>query len=271
MLQALLTGDEAEALARAGRLQDIFGKDNLFVEIQDHGIDKQRQTMPGLLDIARKLGAPLLATNDSHYVAREDAKAHDALLCVQTNSMMSDPTRFKFDGEEHYLKSADEMRRLFPETTTRAPVTTRSSSPSAATSRSSSASRSCPSSRCPRASPRTRAYLKHLTLEGAQARWGSSCPTRSRPASPSSSRSSRTWASRPTSSSSGTSSSTPGTRASGSGRAGAAPPGAASPTACASPTSTPSSTTCCSSGSSTRPASPCPTSTWTSTPASGTR
>ena len=176
VLQALLLGDEAEALTRAGRLQDIFGKENLFVEIQDHGIDKQRQTMPGLLEISRKLGAPLLATNDSHYVAREDAKAHDALLCVQTNSMMSDPNRFKFDGEEHYLKTADEMRRLFPE----------DDYPGACDNTLLIAERCnveiefgkplLPRSPCPRASPTTATYLRHLTLEGARARWGEQLP-----------------------------------------------------------------------------------------------
>jgi DNA polymerase-3 subunit alpha len=176
VLQALMTGDEAEALTRAGRLQDIFGKDNLFVEIQDHGIDRQRQTMPGLLAISRKLGAPLLATNDSHYVAREDAKAHDALLCVQTNSMMSDPTRFKFDGEEHYLKSADEMRRLFPET----------DYPGACDNTLLIAERCnveiefgkplLPRFPLPDGFTEDSAYLKHLTLEGAKARWGQQLP-----------------------------------------------------------------------------------------------
>jgi len=172
VLQALMAGDEAEALARAGRLQDIFGKDNLFVEIQDHGIDKQRQTMPGLLEISRKLGSPLLATNDSHYVHREDARAHDALLCVQTNSMMSDPTRFKFDGEEHYLKTAAEMRRLFPE----------EDYPGACDNTLLIAERCnveiefgkplLPAFPLPEGFADDREYLKHLTIEGAKARWG---------------------------------------------------------------------------------------------------
>ena len=102
-------------LKLAGRLQDIFGRDNLFVELQDHGLPEQRKTNPALVDIARQLGAPLLATNDSHYTHREDAVAHDALLCVQTGALIDDPKRFKFEGEEHYLKSAAEMRHLFAE------------------------------------------------------------------------------------------------------------------------------------------------------------
>jgi DNA polymerase-3 subunit alpha len=113
--QALLRGDEAEATRLAARLQDIFGRDNLFVEVQDHGIEGQRRTNPQLVAIARSIGAPLLATNDSHYTHRQDAVAHDALLCVQTGASIDDPKRFRFEGTEHYLKTAAEMRHLFAE------------------------------------------------------------------------------------------------------------------------------------------------------------
>ncbi len=113
VLQALLAGDESLALERAARLQDIFGRDNLFVEIQDHGIPEQLRTNPMLIEIAKKIKAPLVATNDSHYTHQGDAVAHDALLCVQTGSLMDDPKRFKFHGDQHYLKSAAEMRHLF--------------------------------------------------------------------------------------------------------------------------------------------------------------
>ena len=105
VLQALLAGDAEGARQLAARLQDIFGRDSLFVELQDHGLEAQRRTNPGLVEIARSIGAPLVATNDSHYCNREDAVAHDALLCVQTGATIDDPKRFKFDGEEHYLKS----------------------------------------------------------------------------------------------------------------------------------------------------------------------
>jgi len=111
--QALLRGDPAAALRHAGRLQDILGRDNLFVELQDHGLAEQRQTNPQLVDIARRIGAPLLATNDSHYTRREDHVAHDALLCVQTGATIDDPKRFKFEGDQHYVKTAAEMRHLF--------------------------------------------------------------------------------------------------------------------------------------------------------------
>ena len=115
VLQALLAGDEDRALALAGRLQDIFGRESFFVELQDHGLADQRRTNPKLVDIARRIQAPLLATNDSHYTHREDAVAHDALLCVQTGATIDDPKRFKFEGTEHYLKTAAEMRHLFAE------------------------------------------------------------------------------------------------------------------------------------------------------------
>jgi len=115
VLQALLADDRIKAETLAGRLQDIFGKDNLFVELQDHGLPEQQKTNPALVEIARRIGAPLLATNDSHYTHREDHVAHDALLCVQTGALIDDPKRFKFEGEEHYLKPAAEMRHLFAE------------------------------------------------------------------------------------------------------------------------------------------------------------
>src|SRR5262249_26774778 len=115
VLQSLLAGDERGALEKAGRLQDIFGRDNLFVELQDQGLPAQRETNPQLLAIARRTGAPRVATNASHYTQREDHLAHDALLCVQTGALMSDPKRFKFEGDQHYLKPAAEMRHLFRE------------------------------------------------------------------------------------------------------------------------------------------------------------
>ena len=115
VLQALLAGDQLGATRLAARLQDIFGRDNLFVEVQDHGLADQARTTPLLVEIARAIGAPLLATNDSHYCRRSDAEAHDALLCVQTGATIDDPKRFKFDGQEHYLKTAAEMRQLFSE------------------------------------------------------------------------------------------------------------------------------------------------------------
>ncbi len=103
------------ALAAAAAYQDIFGRDNFFIEIQDHGIEAQRRIMPDLLDIARRIGAPLLATNDAHYTTADEAEAHDVLLCIQTGATKDEPGRFAFQGTDFYLKTAREMRALFPE------------------------------------------------------------------------------------------------------------------------------------------------------------
>ena len=115
VLQALLQGNYQKAVELAGRLQSIFGKENFFVELQDHGIPDQARTNPQLVQLARQINAPLLATNDLHYVHAHDAEMHDALLCIGTGSLVSDPNRFHFEGKEHYLKSAAEMRYLFRE------------------------------------------------------------------------------------------------------------------------------------------------------------
>ncbi len=102
------------ALKMAGRLQDIFGRENFFIEIQDHGIEAQRRIMPDLLEIAKTIGAPLLAANDAHYTHPHEYEAHDVLLCIQTGATIDEENRFKFSGDQFYLKSAADMRRLFP-------------------------------------------------------------------------------------------------------------------------------------------------------------
>jgi DNA polymerase-3 subunit alpha len=113
--QLILAGDEPAALEAAARFQDIFGHDHFFIELQDHGQEDDVRVFRPLIDIARKLQAPLLATNDSHYTHKEDAEAHDALLCVQTGALKTDAKRFKFEGDDFYIKSAAEMRDLFRE------------------------------------------------------------------------------------------------------------------------------------------------------------
>ncbi|HTT59881.1 MAG TPA: DNA polymerase III subunit alpha [Acidimicrobiales bacterium] len=115
VLQALLQDDYTKALELAGRLQTIFGKENFYVELQDHGIAAQQRTNPLLMRLAKELGAPLVATNDLHYVKHSDAEMHDALLCIGTNSRVADPDRFRIESDQHYLKSAAEMRYLFRE------------------------------------------------------------------------------------------------------------------------------------------------------------
>ena len=102
-----------EARAAAATYRDIFGADNYFVEIMDHGIEIESRVKDGLLKIAKELGLPLLATNDLHYTYAGDAKHHAALLCIQSGSTLADPKRFKFDSEEFYLKDAATMRHIF--------------------------------------------------------------------------------------------------------------------------------------------------------------
>ena len=170
VLQSLLADDFKGALAKAGRLQEIFGRDSLFVELQDHGMPAQRRTNPQLMDIAKQIGAPVLATNDSHYTRPEDHIAQDALLCVQTGSTMDDPTRFKFESDQHYLKSAAEMRHLFREIpeacdntlwiAERASVEIEFGKPQ------------LPTFPLPEGFDSDDSYLRHLTLEGARQRYG---------------------------------------------------------------------------------------------------
>lgn len=107
-----------EAFAAAGELQDIFGKENFYVELMDHGLTIENRVRTELLELSKKIGAPLVATNDSHYVRREDSSSQEALLCINSGSTLLDPDRFKFDGDGYYIKSAAEMRDLwrdFPE------------------------------------------------------------------------------------------------------------------------------------------------------------
>ena len=109
----LRMGAYKEAVKAASELRDIFGAENFYLEIMDHGIDVENRVKKELLKLGKDLGLPLLATNDLHYTKHEDAGAHEALLCVQSGSTIADPKRFKFDNDEFYLKSAAEMRTLF--------------------------------------------------------------------------------------------------------------------------------------------------------------
>jgi DNA polymerase-3 subunit alpha len=111
----LRMGAYKEAHQAASELRDIFGKENFFLEVMDHGIDIETRVKADLLKLGKDLGLPLLATNDLHYTKHEDAGAHEALLCVQSGSTIADPKRFKFDNDEFYLKSAAQMREAFKE------------------------------------------------------------------------------------------------------------------------------------------------------------
>jgi DNA polymerase-3 subunit alpha len=111
----LLAGQDRKAAEAAGRYREIFGAGRFFMELQDHGIPEQRRVIPKQIELARSLDIPLVATNDLHYTVKDDAKPHDVLLCIQQQKLQSDPKRLKFDSEEFYLKSAEEMRRVFRE------------------------------------------------------------------------------------------------------------------------------------------------------------
>ena len=111
----LRMGAFKEAMAAASDYRDIFGAENFFLEIMDHGIDIESRVKADLLKLGKELGLPLLATNDLHYTFNEDARSHEALLCVQSGSTLADPKRFKFDNDEFYLKTPAQMRELFKE------------------------------------------------------------------------------------------------------------------------------------------------------------
>ncbi|GAA3609469.1 DNA polymerase III subunit alpha [Agrococcus terreus] len=109
----LRLGQYDKAVEAAARYRDIFGAQNYFLELMEHGLEIERRVRDDLLRLGKDLGLPLLATNDLHYTNAEDAKSHEALLCVQSGATMDDPNRFKLDGGGYYVKSAAEMRHLF--------------------------------------------------------------------------------------------------------------------------------------------------------------
>ena len=113
--QHLLYDRYDEARKACGRFVEIFGRENYFVEIQDHGIPEQKKIIPGLLKLAEEFNLKVIATNDVHYVRHTDAGPHDAMLCIQTGAKIEEEKRMRFSGQEFYLKSRDEMARLFDE------------------------------------------------------------------------------------------------------------------------------------------------------------
>ncbi|MDD5729040.1 MAG: DNA polymerase III subunit alpha, partial [Victivallales bacterium] len=111
----ILNNDMALAERKIGEYTDIFGRGNFYLEIMDHGLPEEKQVNRGLVELAKKLDLPLVATNDVHYLRKEHAKAHEIMLCIQTGSKLDDPRRFRFSGPEYYFKSPDEMKALFRE------------------------------------------------------------------------------------------------------------------------------------------------------------
>jgi DNA polymerase III alpha subunit/intein/homing endonuclease len=109
----LRIGNYEKAKEAAAKFAEIFGEGNFFVELMDHGLEIERIVIPQLLQIAKELGLPTVATNDSHYTHQDDSHVHEALLCIGSGSKLEDPNRFKFDGNGYYLKTAEEMRAIW--------------------------------------------------------------------------------------------------------------------------------------------------------------
>ena len=112
--QYLIEEDYAAAKDYAQKMADIFGEGNFYLELHDHGIEEQRPVNQGVMRLARETGLPLVVTNDAHYLRKEDARMQDVLLCIQTGKTVDDENRMKFQTEEFYLKSEEELRELFP-------------------------------------------------------------------------------------------------------------------------------------------------------------
>jgi DNA polymerase-3 subunit alpha len=115
LCESLEKGSYENAAAVAKQYQDIFGKGNFYLEIQDQGLEQERRIRADLFRLEKELGIPLVATNDSHYLCGEDSHAHDVMLCVQTGAKVHDADRFKFDSDQFFVKSAEEMARVFPD------------------------------------------------------------------------------------------------------------------------------------------------------------
>ncbi len=113
--ETLLAGKYDDARRLAHTYSDIFGRGNFFLEIQDHGLEQDKRVTPELNRLSQETGLPLVATNDSHYLRREDARAHEILMCIQTGKTMSDPSRMRWNTPDFYLKSRAEMMQLFGE------------------------------------------------------------------------------------------------------------------------------------------------------------
>src|SRR5580693_5152222 len=115
LCESLMAGQYEKAAAAAGQYQDIFGKGNFYLEIQDQGLAEEKKIQADLFRLERELGIPLVATNDSHYLCGEDSHAHDVMLCVQTGSKVHEQNRLRFDSDQFFVKSAEEMARIFPD------------------------------------------------------------------------------------------------------------------------------------------------------------
>jgi DNA polymerase-3 subunit alpha len=115
LCEELTAGRYEKAKSVAQQYQDIFGRGNFYLEIQDQGLEQEKKIQAGLFQVEKELDIPLVLTNDSHYLCGEDSHAHDVMLCVQTGAKIHDADRFRFDSDQFFVKSAEEMARLFPD------------------------------------------------------------------------------------------------------------------------------------------------------------
>ena len=113
--QSILRGDFEAARSKALELRELFGPDGFYLELQDHGIPDERRVAEGLIRLSEETGVPLVVTNDAHYLTQDDAYAQDVLMCIQTGKTVDEPNRMRFETQEFYLKSEEQMRALFPD------------------------------------------------------------------------------------------------------------------------------------------------------------
>ena len=168
--QALLRGDYERAKKKALELRELFGPENFYLEIQDHGIPEEKQAAKELIRLSQETRIPLVLTNDAHYIEKEDAYYQDVLMCIQTGKTVDEPNRMRFESQELYLKSEEEMRALFPE------------HPEAADNTAKIAERCrydftfghyhLPRFRLPAEEPDSAAYLRKLCEKGFRERYG---------------------------------------------------------------------------------------------------
>ena len=182
--QALLAGDYERAKAAALWYRDLFGPDSYYIELQDHGLTEDETVLPQLIRLARETGIPMAATNDAHYLRREDARVQEILLCIQTGKTIQDADRMEFQTDEFYLKSTEEMYE--PGSPSSAASTSTSATPRSPTTRpptgwttrptlKSSAGRALPAGTAPTSPRPTRSGCG--TRSGSSGRWGTPTTT----------------------------------------------------------------------------------------------
>ena len=172
--QLVVGGDLEGAQRAAGWYRDLFGPEFYFFEVQDHGIEDEKTAARGLLELGKKMGIPVVATNDCHYLAREDSEAHEVLLCIQTGKTMQDADRFRFATDQLYVKSPEEMAELFhgaPEVLTNTLLVAERCELTMDTERV-----QLPSFPIPPEFESEDVYLRRLAREGAERRYGAITP-----------------------------------------------------------------------------------------------